>query len=454
LGYIAQALLDNNIEYDVLDIRMQNKFRHLKGKIEDFNPDLIGLSLITYGYLRSYGLISHIREVYPEAKIVVGGPHVTATQKKVLSECPEIDYAVFFEGETTILELCQGRNIEDIAGLIHRQDGEIIYNGNRPLCPNIDPISFPRYEHFDLKQYTRERPIISSRGCPYRCIFCPNNLITKRFRARSARNVVDEIEYWYDRGIRQFNFDDDNFTFSKQRVHEICQEIEDRKLEKLLLRCSNGIRADRVDRELLARMKEVGFREVGFGVDGGNNKALQNIKKGESIEEIEEAIKNACELGYDVKLFFLIGSPGETRKDIEDSLRIVEKYPIQRVNLSNPIPYPGTELYDWIAERNYFLREPKDYLNDVTEDTCAPVFETPELPARVRVAILKRCRKVELKVTREVIKRRYSKFPIFRSLAAYIFGSRIGENLYFRSNTFRKLIEGIRYRKLILSSST
>ncbi len=129
-------------------------------------------------------------------------------------------------------------------------------------------------------------------------------------RVRCAENVLDEIEYWYERGYRKFNFVDDNFTFYSDRVHEICDGIERRGLNNLKFTCTNGIRADRVDRQLLTRMKEVGFYYIAFGVEGGNEKILKSLKKGETMEPIKRAIKDVCDLGYEVMLFFLVGSPG------------------------------------------------------------------------------------------------------------------------------------------------
>ena len=163
----------------------------------------------------------------------------------------------------------------------------------------------------------------SSRGCPYKCIFCSVKAVAGgKLRVRSPENVIDEIEYWYQKGYRKFNFVDDNFTFYRDRVYKICDEIQRRGLKNLKFTCAGGIRADTVDHKLLARMKEVGFYYNAFGVEGGNDKVLKSIKKGEKMEQIRSAIKDACDLGYEVMLFFLVGSPGETWKDIEDSVAV------------------------------------------------------------------------------------------------------------------------------------
>ena len=450
LGYLAQALLESEIDYDILDMRLGYNMKHLQKKIALFSPELIGVTMVSLEYKKTYDLISYIKKLDSNIKIVVGGPHVTALQEKVLQDCSSIDYGVVYEGEETLVELCQEEKSEtEIKGLIRREDNRVVYNGHRVFQNNLDEISFPAYNKFELKKYIKEIPLNSSRGCPFRCVFCPNKLITKKFRWRSAKNVVNEIEYWYNSGYRIFNFDDDNFGFFRERVYEICDEIETRGINEAEFRCSNGLRADRVDRDQLKRMREVGFNYIAFGVDGGNNKMLKINKKGETIEEIEHAIKNACDLGFSVKLFCVIGMPQETKKDIEDSLAIIQKYPIQRVYLNNPIPYPGTELYELIERNGWFLQQPEKYLNAVSENVHIPVFETPELTREDRIHILKLCRKIEKKVTREAVKRMYKKFLFVATLAGYFFATDFMQRMFFKNMLFRKFIERIRYKRML-----
>jgi radical SAM superfamily enzyme YgiQ (UPF0313 family) len=282
-------------------------------------------------------------------------------------------------------------------------------------------------------------------------VFCPNKLITKKFRWRSAENVVDEIEYWYYRGYKIFNFDDDNFGFFPDRVYQICDEVQNRDIKDIELRCSNGLRADRVSRPLLTRMKEVGFNYIAFGIDGGNNRMLTINKKGETIEQIEQAVNDACELGFTVKLFCVIGMPQESAADIEDSLNIVQKYPIQRVYLNNPIPYPGTELYEIINKNNWFLQPPEKYLNEVSENVHVPLFATPELSKEERIKILKRCRKIEKQVTRNAVKRMYKKYLFAGTMAGYLFATDFMQYLFFKNRLFRSIVEQMRYKKMLSS---
>lgn len=449
LGYLAQALLEAHIEYRVIDMRLGYQIKHLLRRIESFQPDLIGVTMVSLEYKKSYELISAVKKRYPDLSVIVGGPHVTVLQESVLKDCPDIDYGVVHEGEKTLVEFCQGILPEStIKGLIRRENGHIHYNGHRTYAKDLDAISWPQYHHFEIKKYINEIPLNSSRGCPYRCVFCPNKIITKRFRYRSPENVVDEIAFWYQKGYRIFNYDDDNFCYFDDRVYAICDEIEKRGFYDAEFRCSNGLRADRIDRNLLSRMREVGFSYIAFGVDGGNNKMLKVNKKDETIEQIEEAIRNACELGYDVKIFVITGMPEETKADIEDSLRLVQKYPIKRVILNNPIPYPGTELYEVVKKNNWFVKPPEEYLNYITENENIPVFETPQLNREDRIEILKRLRKVEKKITRKAIEQIYQKYFIIGRLAAIFFATDFVQHQFFQNMFFRRIVESIRYRRM------
>ena len=450
IGYIAQALYDNSIDYDYVDMRIGYTWRYLRKKALAFQPDLIGFSMITVGYKLAYKVISDLKQLLPNAKIVAGGHHITILKEKVLQECDDIDFGVVHDGEKTIIELCKSdMPYEDIKGLILRKNQQIVFTGKRARVENLDEYAFPRYHNFKMNDYSKQIPINSSRGCIFQCTFCPNKLIGGKFRTRSVTNFVDEIEYWYAKGIRQFAIDDDNFTLKKQRVYDICDEIEKRNFKGLFIRCSNGIRADRVDRQLLARMKDIGVREAGFGVDGGNNKVLGYLKKGETIESIERAIKDACELGYDVKMFIIVGTPHETAEDIEDSIKLAKKYPIARVNFNNAIPYPGTEMFDYVKEHDLFLIPPEEYLNTVSEEKSIPVFETPELPREERIKMLERCHKVEKEVMKNTAYRMYGYYPLVGYFIKHCFNVTLFEKLFFKNLFFRKIFEWMRYRKIL-----
>ncbi len=448
LGYVAQALEDNNIDYDVVDMLLGYKEKDLKEKITSFEPDLVGFSLFTFMHQDAYDLISSLKKL-GGFDVVVGGPHVSTLRETVLRDCDAIDFGVVMEGERTLLELCGERPAIEIEGLIHRAENVVTYNGDRGPIRDLDNLSFPRYKKFELNRYMlKEILILSSRGCPYKCIYCAACLVVgRRVRMRSAWNVVNEIVYWHAKGYRRFNFGDDNFTFYRKRVFEFCDLLEKQALSGLDLRCGNGIRADRVDRTMLERMREVGFNYIAFGVEGGNDKILAELKKGESLETIETAISDASDLGFDITLFFLIGSPNETWEDLEDSFALATKYPVLDVRFYNLIPYPNTELFDWVKVNGTFLRDPKEYLNTASVFINEPIFETPELSAEDRMRALKRANEIRRVVLKKAMTRRLKFIGPFAGIAASFFSSERGLEVIRHNRAVRAVAEIVRGRK-------
>lgn len=400
LGYIAETLKANSIDYDVIDMAAGASMDELNKKISFFKPNLIGISLMTFMYKRSYEIIRSVKQSHPSANIIAGGPHISTVREKVLEECPELDYGAVLEGEQTMLELCSGVDPASIKGLIYRNGDEVLFTGERAFSENLDLIPFPKFEKFPLDKYvTEEIGIVSSRGCPHGCIYCPvKAAIGRKWRRRSAESIVGEIQYWYGKGYRQFSMLDDNFTFDRQRVVDICESIKTGSLQGIELNCNNGVRADKVDYELLKLMKEAGFAYLAFGVEGGNDKILKNINKGVKMEAIETAIQDALKLGYKVTLFFIVGSPGETMDDVKDSINLALRYPVFDARFYNLIPFPQSRLYDWVKENDYFLVDSEDYLNNCSQWSYQPVFETPDLNKNDREEALRMVRDVRKKI--------------------------------------------------------
>ena len=447
LGYLAQTLLENNIRYDVLDMLLGYSLRDLKAKVDIFKPDLLGMNLFSNKYKIAYETIENIKKYWPSMHVVVGGPHVSCLRSKVLEECTAIDYGIILEGENALLELCIGEDVKKIKNLIYRDGDKIVFNETREFVDDLDLIPFPTYTGFKIDKYIEEKSLVSSRGCPYNCTYCAvGTVIGKKVRVRSPKNVVDEIEYWYKKGYRQFSFQDDNFTFYKERVIEICDEIERRGFKDLFLRCA-GARADKLDFNLLKRMKDVGFKTIAIGVEAGNDRILKVLKKGEKFEAIDKAVKLSCEMGFDVYLNFLAGSPYETLSDIKDSIDFALKYPIFYAEWSNIIPYPNTELYDWLCKKGYLLKKPEEYLNDNSTTSNVPIFETPELPYKVRVKILTSLKKVRKKILRRGLTRRLEQRRIpwgIRHCIGYLTSLDILSKYLFQ-NFLRRIADKIRF---------
>ena len=178
-------------------------------------------------------------------------------------------------------------------------------------------------------------------------------------------------------------------------------------------------------------------------MEAGNNKVLSNIKKGETIEEIRQAIGDACELGYKVTLFFLVGSPGENEKDMEDSFRLAGEYPIVGANFYNLIPFPNTELYEWVEKNRYFALPPNRYLNGNMHWSGVPAFFTPELSIRQRKRMYLRGLRLSSRLWKSYLFRHYKKvfekFAIIGDLLAYVISRGSFQFLLKKSAALRRL---------------
>ena len=387
IGCLSEFLTSRGVDNDVFDLNVsRNTEEMLHKRISSFKPDLIGISMMSLNYRHNYGVIERVRESFPGIKVVAGGAHLSTMRSDVMASCRDIDYGVVLEGEHTLQELVYGeRPLSDIKGLIYRENERIIYNGDRDFIDDLDSLPYPRYEKFDKADYSNLISLFSSRGCPFECTYCPVRLaIGRRFIARSPKSVVDELEYHYRQGYREFSFRDDNFTLVKDRVYEICDEIEKRNFKDLYLMCDNGVRADKIDYAILKRMKEVGFRMIGLGVESGDDRILKSLKKSSTVKVMEDAIRSACDLGYIVELYFLIGAPGETWQEFEKTVRLATRYPVMISSFYHILPYPNTELFDEVKKNNYLLRDPEEYLNDGSQRKNTPFMSTPEFPCDLR----------------------------------------------------------------------
>lgn len=450
IGYLSEKLTAKGIDHQVMDLRLAtaDPLQPVRQVIESFKPDLVGFAVYTYAHKKSYDFIAEVKAIAGGAHVIVGGPHVSTAREEFLKAVPAVDYGCVLEGEELLYELCQGVPLAEIRGLFYRESGAIKYTGDRPFVIDLDEVAWPKYEKLNLDDYIGEKGLISSRGCPYKCTYCSVHATTgKRFRMRSAKNIVDEIEYWHKRGIRQFNFLDDNFTLVERRVYEFCDELEKRGLTQgLILRATNGVRADRLDRKMLSRMKDIGFKSLLIGVESASPRVLELIKKGETFDDIKNAVVEACDLGYDVWLSFIYGIPGETVEDIEESVKFAKSVPVTGVSFNNLIPYPKTEVYRWIEENNRFLIKPEQYLNHMDKHEKEPTFDTDELPRKTRIWLHDYLRKVEKDVKAKRVARILERYYPLNLLAAKAFNWGIVQYLVRNSLVTRKILEKVRVR--------
>jgi len=389
LAYMAAVLEKNGYEVTVVDcppLRMTHE--GLKQEIVRLKPDIVGITSVTVTFSSAVQAARVIKESYPRALIVLGGPHVTVMDKQTLNEQPETDIVVRGEGEQTMLELVDlmsksnPKNLDEVAGITFRKNGQIIRTPNRPFIQNLDQLPYPAYKFFPLRKYRLFGklilPIISSRGCPFRCTFClAPRMAGKKFRARSPKNVVDELEWSRDTyEPNAFTFHDETFTHDKKRVFEICEEMKNRNIS-LPWDCST--RVDQVSKEILAKMRDANCQLVSFGVESGSQRILNAMRKGTTVEQNGRAIMWAKDVGLSVAISVIIGYPGETMDTLEQTLDFIRRTEPDDVYMSLASPYPGIALYDLLKDLGWKMCEEWRHC-----DMQTPAFENPYLPVDLR----------------------------------------------------------------------
>lgn len=320
--------------------------------------DLVGITVRTAIYNETKRLIRVIRSE-TDAPIVLGGPHPSAQPQRCIIDS-DADYVVFGEGEITMLELV---NLEKptckIKGLIYREGSSVKVNESRPLIEDLDKIPFPAWHLMPPNRYpivpllaSAEKlpiaPVITSRGCPYSCIFCAAKAIWgHKWRHRSAKNVVDEIELLIRRyGAKEIHISDDNFTLDKKHAMNVCNEILHRGLD-VSWSCPNGVRIDRLDGELLQTMRKAGCHLLCFGIESGSPKTLRRIKKGiDDIDLFYKVVRKARKVGIMTMGSFIIGLPEDTPETIRKTINFAKKLDLDRAWFNILIPLPGSEIWE------------------------------------------------------------------------------------------------------------
>jgi radical SAM superfamily enzyme YgiQ (UPF0313 family) len=389
-------LKQHNIKVKILDMQLGYNFSDLFNFLSFFDPDVVGITSYSHLYKEAYEVAREVKS-FGNYKVVFGGVHVSAVRGEVL-HMSEADFAVKGEGEYTLLELCKeievgSRNYGKITGLIWKNSGKVIENIDRPFIQDLDSLPFPAYEEFELEKYlgykNRSLPLTTSRGCPYGCTFCSVKSLMGTLRARSAENVINEIKHWYEKGYNNFEIYDDNFSLGMKRAKRICDLIVEEGLN-ITYQFNNGLRLDRVDEELLSKLKSSGCTYIQYGIEAGNEEILKGIKKGITPEQARKAIELTNKIGIKNGVNFIIGHPGETFEKAMDSVKLAETLPTDTVNFFALVPFPRTEALEWVKEHATFLYPPEIYLNDITISTRKPVFETKEFSAEERIKVLRK----------------------------------------------------------------
>jgi radical SAM superfamily enzyme YgiQ (UPF0313 family) len=364
MSHIASVLLGEGHSVSFLDMEaVQMEWRELPQRLIIESADLIGI----HGTTPISHCISRcaqiVRDTCPKATIVVGGAHATLLPESLLADIPQVDYLLRGEAEFTLKNLVNrigtsgsATDLDEIPGLGFRANGRPSISDQIPTIKNLDTLPLPAYDLLPLDAYfegnrlaesegdRRIFSIMSSRGCPYSCIFCSAPVLYgHRYRSRSAENVVNEISVLVnDYKIKHIVFYDASFAADRKRVEDICRTILDRALD---VTWRARVRADTITESLLRLMKKAGCTTVAIGVEAGTQRLLDILKKRCTLKDIENAFQAAKSAGMWTVGYFMLGIPGETREDSHQTIEFAKKLDPDWALFTHATPLPGTELF-------------------------------------------------------------------------------------------------------------
>lgn len=382
-GYLKKY--SPEVELKVIDCQAeQTTYDELKKLIEYFKPDLVGVSVMSFTIIDGMEVAKITKKINQQTTIVFGGPHVNIYGKETL-KLGNVDFIVLGEGEKIFNDLIHNLDNEEklkqITGLIFFDSrNNYVHTGLPGLIPNLDELPSPARDVINNEKYSSilgtsklVTTMMTSRGCPYKCLFCDRPQLGKIFRAISADKVVAEIKDSMQYGIREFLMYDDTFTIDKQRVMDICNKII---AEKLDIKWDIRARVNTVDEEILKKLKSAGCIRIHYGVESGTQKILNIMRKGITLEQVEKAFKLTKKLGIETLAYFMIGNPSETKEDIEQTIKFAKKIKPDYVHITATMPFPATDMYQMALEKKIIEKDVwLDFAINPTSDFTPPLWE-------------------------------------------------------------------------------
>ena len=322
-------------------------------------PELVGITATTLSIFNASETARVIKELLPDTITVVGGPHVSAVPVETLDRFPSFDLAVLSEGEETFVDLldalAKGRDLSEVQGLAIRTPDGIKLTDPRPVIKDLDSLPYPAWEllpgfpekfhpaAFRYKQLPAAT-VVTSRGCPNRCLFCDRTVFGRSCRLYSAEYVLEMIGHLHKTyGVKELVFEDDTFVMHKSRVLKICEGLK--KSGWGITWTALG-RVDMVDPDLLRAMKEAGCWQIGYGVESGDQSILDLVEKKIKLERISQALKWTKEAGMLTKGFFIMGFPTETKATLQKTIDFAKREALDDMSVFKLTPLPGSKIYE------------------------------------------------------------------------------------------------------------
>jgi radical SAM superfamily enzyme YgiQ (UPF0313 family) len=346
---MAAFLREKGTEVAVMDPQPEGlSLQQLSDRIVSFSPTHLGLSSYTEEINDAASIAEEVKKRNPEIVTIVGGCHASAIPRETLEEFDAFDVCVFGEGELTLSDIVQGKNLADINGVVYRdREGNIRVNPPREVIMPLDKLPFPAWDLYDLKKYGNSLPVTALRGCPFSCSFCFRST-GRSIRYKSPERIIEEIKWNMEKfGVSEFTFySGGTFPLDKTHALEVCNGIISIGSP---IKWRASTRVNIVDEELLIVMKKSGCYELSLGIESGDREILKQCGKGTTPEEAERALKLCKKLGIHSELNFILGLPHETKETISATRKFalrMRRY-AGRTNFAILTPFPGTKIYEW-----------------------------------------------------------------------------------------------------------
>src|SRR3989339_257831 len=387
---IAAVLEKEGFSVKVIDLPALNlSWAELKEEIVNTSASIVGLTAVTAEFPSALQILKLVKEINVSTVTIVGGPHVSIMPETANTE--SIDYIVAGEGEITAVELVKyilqkKGKLEEIKGIGYKKDGNIILTTPRPLIENLDSLPFPAYHLLQIDKYRnyatlddgrKFATIVSSRGCPFKCIFCSSSAVFgHRWRTMSPERIFSDIKILYEKfNIRHLYFHDDEFTISKERIIKLCKLLIESKFD---LKWSCLGRVNDIDEEFAKNISEAGCSAISLGIETGYPEGLKQIKKNINLEQVTNAFKLCRKYKIFTSANFMIGFPWENKKEILKTIKFARTLvPYADIfYFQTLIPYPGTEVYKVMKDENLIISNDwNDYVTHSVTGTL-PVIRT------------------------------------------------------------------------------
>lgn len=348
--YIAGVLEKNGKNVYLKDFEVE-KFSEsiLEEIINKHNIDLVGISFRTASYGSAKQFAKLLKKINKNLKIVIGGHHATAFSESALMDI-ECDIAVRGEGEYAFLDIVNAlekdKSLQGIEGISLKYNGRIFHNPERKPIDNLDLLPFPARHLLPVDKYT-VMTMLTSRGCPFSCIYCDKGVSGKKVSLRSPENIYEEI-LDIDKKFKKSRLYivDDFFFLNKQRVNRLLDLIIDNENLKVNWLCQ--ARVDGVNEELLKKAKKSGCSQLMYGVETGDKEELEYIKKQATVEQAEEAIRLTKKAGITARTNFMLGFPISTHRSSINTIKFAKRTSPDLVRFFSVSPLPNTELWNYI----------------------------------------------------------------------------------------------------------